>query len=315
LNETAAPWQRTRTPSEANRLFPVVEDIGVPVKGLLVVMLVFAVLIGPVNLVVLSRKKRKLWLFWTVPLISFITCLVVILSMAVTEGWQGRSRIEGLTLLDENSRRASTIGWTAFYSPLLPSGGLHFSPETELSFQNGADGSSYSYRRRRSSGTALTIDWSREQHLSSGWLTPRVPAHFQLRRSEQRRERMTISRVAGGAPEAVNGLGADLTEFWYRDENDLLFHAARIAAGERVALEPAKRAVALGKETLRSVYAGEWSMYATTMKTYGPSLLAPRTYLAFLDSAPFMDEGLPDASVRKTKSVVYGILKEGGSGD
>ncbi|MBP3954703.1 hypothetical protein J8F10_05320 [Gemmata sp. G18] len=314
-SSTAAPWLRTRTPSDANRTFPVVEDIGVPVKGLLALMFVFAIAIGPVNLIILIRKKRKLWLFWTVPLISFVTCLTVFAYMALTEGWQGRSRIEGFTVLDENSRRASTLGWTGFYTPLLPSGGLRFSAETEVSYQNGEDPYSSSYSRRGSSNSALTIDWTREQHLASGWLTPRVPAHFALRKSELRRERMTISKGADGAPEAVNGLGADLSQFWYRDEGGNVFFAEGIPGGGRAALKPLPGAPATaGAKTLRSIYAGDWSTLPDRMKSDGPALLAPRTYLGVMEAAPFVDDGMPGASVRKTRSVVYGILKEGGDG-
>ncbi len=311
-NGTATPWQRVRAPSEANRAFPVVEDVGIPVKGLLVLMLVFVIVIGPVNLLVLARKKRKLWLFWTVPVISFFTCLTVLGYMALTEGWQGRSRVEGFTVLDENSRRASTLGWTGFYTPLLPSGGLHFSPETEVSYQNGEDRYSYS---RRGSGSALTIDWTREQHFASGWLTPRVPAHFALRKSELRRERMTISKGADGSVEAVNGLGADLSEFWYLDEGGNMFRADAIPAGARVTLQPAKRpTVAAGAKGLRGVYTGDWATLPDRVKSEGPAMLAPRTYLGMMESAPFLDDGMPGASVRKTRSLVYGILKEGGDG-
>lgn len=307
---SVTPWLRVRDPSDANRVFPVVEDVGIPVRGLLALMFVFAIVIGPVNFVVLTHKKRKLWLFWTVPLISFITCLTVIAYMAVTEGWKGRSRIEGFTILDENSRRASSLGWTGFYTPLLPSGGLHFSPDTEVNYQNGE----YPHSRRGSSGSALTIDWTRDQHFSSGWLTPRVPAHFALRKSELRRERMTISKGADGL-EAVNGLGADLSEFWYCDETGNLFHADAILAGERANLPPAPRPTSSGGvKSLRSVYAGEWTGLSTKMKVEGPALLAPRTYLGVMEAAPFMDDGMPGASVRKMRSIVYGILKEGGDG-
>ena len=313
-NTTALPWQRARTTSEANRVFPVVDDVGVPVKGLLALMLVFSVVIGPVNLMVLARKKRKLWLFWTVPAISFATCLFVLGYMAITEGWQGRSRVEGFTVLDENTRRASTLGWTGVYTPVLPRGGLHFGAETEVSYQNGDDGYSYS---RRGSGSALTIDWTRDQHLASGWMTPRVPAHFVLRKSELRRERMTITKGADGSVEAANGLGADLSQFWYLDEGGNMFRADAIPAGGRATLTPTIRPPltnVAGEKTLRSVYAGDWSSLPEKMKFDGPAMLAPRTYFGLMDSAPFVDDGLPGASVRKTRSAVYGILKEGGDG-
>ncbi len=318
--ETAAPWQKVREPGEANRAFPVVEDISVPVKGLLALMFVFAIVIGPVNLIVLARKKRKLWLFWTVPTISFVTCLTVIGYMALTEGWQGRSRIEGFTVLDENSRRASSLGWTGFYTPLLPRGGLRFSAETEIAYQNGADPHSYGYgyssRGRRSAGSALSIDWTREQHLESGWLTPRVPAHFAVRKSELRRERMTISKAADGSVEAVNGLGADLSEFWYRDEAGNVFRAEAIPAGGRATLKPAPPAQVATGPVRRFYVSGNWSSLVENLqKGGGPGLLRPRTYFAVMESAPFLDDGMPKASVRRTRSVVFGILKEGGDGN
>ena len=317
---TLTPWQRDRAPAEANRLFPVVEDVGIPVRGLVAVMFAFVILIGPVNLIVLARKKRKLWMFWTVPVVSFFTCLLVLGYMAATEGWQGRARAECFTILDENSRRASTIGWTGFYTPLVPRGGLHFGTDTEVTYQNGQDPyGGYSYRRSSSSGSALSMEWSSEQHLSSGWLTPRVPSHFAVRKSELRRERVAFSRGADGQIEAVNGLGADVETLWYMDEGGNLFRADGIAAGERGTLKPAPlqqsavsaRSVA---PTLRSMYSGDWHNIVDRVKNDGVHLLAPRTYIAVLNAAPFTDEGMPGVSVRKTRSIVYGILKENNDG-
>ena len=106
----------------------------------------------------------------------------------------------------------------------MPRGGLRFGPDTEVAFQNGDDYSGYGPRR---SSSALTIDWTHEQNLSSGWLSPRVPAHFVVRKGEQRRERVTFTRGADGRVEAVNGLGADLTELWYADEAGAVFRATQ----------------------------------------------------------------------------------------
>ena len=57
-----------------------------------------------------------------------------------------------------------------------------------------------------------------------------MPAHFALRKSELRRERMEITKNADGSVEAVNGLGADLSQFWYLDERGNLFRADATAA-------------------------------------------------------------------------------------
>lgn len=302
--------QREFTPVDAHKRFPVVEDVGVPVKGLLALMFVFSVVIGPVNLYFLARRKRKLWQFWTVPLVSFLTCLSVFAYMAITEGWQGRVRMEGFTVLDEHTRRAATIGCAGYYTPLLAGGGLHFSHATEVAYQNGEDRSS-GYSRRRRSGSALTMDWTRDQHLASGWVTPRVPSTFAVRKGETRRERVTVARGADGKPEAVNGLGADITELWYCDEKGTVYRAANVAAGGRAALDVTATQPGAQHTRLREIYLSDWSTVVERARTDRQALLAPRTYLAVLDAAPFLDDAMPGASARKARSVVFGILREG----
>ncbi|HUX00354.1 MAG: hypothetical protein WBD63_02760 [Phycisphaerae bacterium] len=51
--ETLEPWRRIEDVLGAHRKFPVVEDLSVPVRGMMGLMLAFVVLIGPVNLLIL----------------------------------------------------------------------------------------------------------------------------------------------------------------------------------------------------------------------------------------------------------------------
>src|SRR5262249_26021252 len=48
LRQTATPWGQRRSALEANRIFPVVDDIGLPVRGLFVLLVCFGIVIGPV---------------------------------------------------------------------------------------------------------------------------------------------------------------------------------------------------------------------------------------------------------------------------
>jgi hypothetical protein len=311
-SRTLRPWSKTQSAGQANVAFPIVDDIGVPVTGLLTLMFVFSIAAGPITLFVLARRGRKLWLFWIVPLISAATCLTVFGYMAVSEGWSGRSRIVGITILDENTRRASSLGWSAFYTPLSAGGGLHFSPNTEVNFQNG-DEDVYRYRRRGSSAASLSIDWTGEQHLASGWMSPRVPAHFIVRKSELRRERITFSRGPDGRPEAVNGLGVDLADLWYADESGQVFHAQNVAAGAKISLDPVEKLTSkTALKSLGDIYTSDWLKIVKEATAAGPALLKPRTYLAAMESAPFFDEGLLNAKSRRAQSIVIGIIKEGG---
>src|SRR5205085_10307058 len=138
-------------------------------------MLGFAVPIGPVNMIVLARKNRRLWLLWTVPAISLVTCLAVFGYMLAAEGWQGHRRVAALTRPDGPSHRATTLAWAGFYSPLTPGDGLHFSQDTEVAPQSATE-----FRYGRRGGNAHTLDWGQDQHLARGWVQPRVPAHFML---------------------------------------------------------------------------------------------------------------------------------------
>jgi hypothetical protein len=306
-SQTASPWQQAgRSLTELNNTFPVVDDIGVPVRGLFVLMIAFSVALGPVNLTVLGRKKKRIWMLWTVPLISFVTCVLVFGYMIVSEGWQGRARLTALTILDENERRATTLGRMAFYTPLTPGDGLHFKPDTEVTAMGVIGG--------EGGGSACTVDWTNDQHLARGWVSARVPAHFALRKSEVARQRVTIGRSADGNLTAVNGLGADVKKLLYADEKGQVYSAGPIAAGQQATLKPEDKGLPAEALTPREKVfkEGNWAN-ALALVTQSPrGLLVRRSYVAQIDSVPFFEgEGLRGARVYAASSLVLGILREG----
>jgi hypothetical protein len=105
-------------------------EASVPVKGLFVLVLLFTVGIGPVNIWILSRYRKRIWLWWNVPAVSLLTCLAVFGYAVFAEGWTPRGKIASLTLLDERCHRATTIGVVSYYCPLTPSAGLRFGVDT-----------------------------------------------------------------------------------------------------------------------------------------------------------------------------------------
>lgn len=223
--KTATPWQSQLSVAEANNRFPVVDDFGVPVRGLFLLMFVFAIVIGPINLFALSRKRRRIWMLWTVPVISLTTCFTVFLYATFAEGWNRYIRTEGVTILDQRINRATSIGWTAFYSALTPGDGLRFGYETELTSQTFA-----------ATPIPRSVDWTHDQHLARGWIAARVPAHFKVRKTEMRRERITVRREENSRLGIVNGLGADIDEFWLADRDGTVYSGSKIQAGSEAEL-------------------------------------------------------------------------------
>ncbi len=306
------PFREGRDIEEANSLFPVIEDLEVPVQGLFLLILLFAIGIGPVNLIVLAKFRKRIWMLWTVPAISLVTCAAVFGYATFAEGWRGHRRTETLTILDQTTHRATTIGWTAFYSPLTPGGGLRFGYETELNPQLYAG-----WRGGR--GSSRTVDWTNGQHLASGWVSARVPAHFMVRRSQTRRERIVVRRSGTGLV-AVNGLGADIEKLYVADGDGKVYLAQNVIKGAEASLAPmpgAKRvkgpttgsAGGIAQAgTLRSAYATNWTGNVDAFIHSPTKYLRPGTYIALLDGTPFIAEGLEGAKARKCRSVVYGIM-------
>lgn len=288
-------WPEKKTVGAANTALPVVDQVGVPIRGFFILMLLFSCAIGPVNLILLSRAKRRIWMLVTVPAISLVTALAVCGYALVREGTDRWTRVRVVTVLDEEAHRAASVGWIAFYSPLTPSGGLHFSADTELTLEATAGGG----------GESPSIDWTDGQHLDSGWLAARVPAHFRVRKVESRRERLPVSFGARG-PEVVNGLGARITRLsWQAPDGAVYTAGAPIEAGARAVLarrtEPLRGAIG----ALRTGYAGDWLSLAEMVTTRPDVALAPGGYVAVLDGSPFLEPGLAARS-RGLETTVIG---------
>jgi hypothetical protein len=304
--QTAQAFPATRHLLHSNERLPVIDDIGIPVRGLFILILVFVIVIGPLNLWVLTRLKRRMWMLWTVPAISFLTCLLVFGYMLIAEGWRGNRRTVALTVLDESTHRATTVGWVGYYTPMTPGDGLHFSSDTELSLMRGEE-----------LRASCTVDWSRDQHLVSGWVPARVPAHFMFRKSEAaRRERVVFERGNDGSASAANQLGADVKRLWYADEQGRVWSADAIPAGGRVTLRDTGRTLPQdagpgGRKKLRDPYAADWLHSVDQLLADPDQYLAPGRYVAELEDSPFADKGLESAQPRKCKAVVLGIRGEG----
>jgi hypothetical protein len=302
-SQTSAAMQSAQSAPDANRAFPVAENVETPVRPLFFLMLIFAVLIGPVNLYLLARTRRRLWMLWTVPGIALVTCAAVFGTLLAVEGWHAQVRTEGITLLDEAGGRASTIGWAAFYAPITPRGGLHFSPDTELEPQ--VAGSSFR-------GTARSLEWTdHDQHLTSGWVTARMPAHFRVRKSETgRREHLAMSRGPEGSLSVTNHLGANLRQLWLADAAGRIYTASAVPSDGTTRLEPVVLSARGQPDGLRRLFGSDWTRLYATLTASPEEYLLPGCYLAALDGSPFLEAGLDGVRNPVTDMVVYGIQKE-----
>ena len=303
------------------------QKLRVPLRGLFVVVLVFAVGIGPVNLYLLSRRGNRMWLWWNVPAISVVTCLGIFAYSIVSEGFTGRMRASTLTVLDENSHRAATIGYLSLYSPFTPSGGLRFGYQTEVT--------AIPRDVYDQAGRARTVDWTDCQQLDSGWIVARAPANFLLRRNEDRRERINVHGESDGSLKAVNALGVNVKRLYLRvspqprnagvggpgSAGGMYYLSDLPAGGEgRLEILQGHDKPPPSPEVMRQFFTDNWSVALRQLREQPADFVMPGCYVAICERSPFTDTPLPGAMDEEGTAVVYGISAwqarpAGGGGD
>jgi hypothetical protein len=302
LRQRVGYWQSLpRDEEQANQSLQIVGSLKISPRGIVIIMLLFIIAIGPVNIIVLNRLKRRTWMLWTIPVISLVTTGLVFVYSLLREGITPDARIASITLIDQNTHHAATIGGTAFYCPLTPGGGLNYEYGTELTPLVSNE-----------SGTSREMDWSQSQHLQHGWVAARVPAFFHVRKSGTARERLELENDNGNL-QIVNGLGAGIKSLWLADSRKRLYRAEKIPAGARAVLTWDKTSEQPGSQAGPAALLENQSFatHEETLEGTAQRFLSPGTYIAILDSNPFIENGLGTAAksgrTRQT-AIVYGVL-------
>lgn len=300
---SSAPWALAFDPRGVHSLLPVLDEVRVPVRGIFLVVVAFAILIGPVNLFVLGRRGRRIWLLWTVPAAALAACLAIFLYTLFDEGLLRVHRSAGLTILDERTHRAVTFAWTGYYSTLTPGAGLRFAPDVEatpvLESTYGPAGPGF-----------RTLDQTDGHHFVSGWVQARLPAYFMVRRNALRRERLRLRRAADGGLEATNGLGVEITALHVADADGKVYVAGRVAAGATERLTGPRGDAGGRPPSLRDLYARELPSRLQRLEEEPAAYLRPGTYLAVLAGDPFLEPGLDGLRDVRREALVYGFLEE-----
>ena len=184
-------------------------------------------------------------------------------------------RVVSLTHLDQQTGRAATIGWTAYYSPLKNADELRFDENTELT--------------PLAFGSELvgSVDWTDGQRLTGGWVPAGVPRHFKLRKNEDRPEHIELKKE-GGALKVVNRLGARVKSFWYADDEGKVYQAADIPNGAESVLTETN-GVKIGLKKLRDVYVSQdWVAKIEAVRASPAAYLQLGQYFAELEENAFV---------------------------
>ena len=250
-------------------------------------LVIFAAVIGPVNLFLFAPVGRRHRLFWTTPALALLGGLLLVGVIFFQDGTGGSGRRSTLVVLLPGQNQAAVFQEQAARTGFLPRRSFALDDDTLLApLALGPEG------MRFGSGQNLA---SREAGEASGdWFRSRAGQAHGLRRLAPTRGRVEIAGAApDGAPIVESSLATVLREFVLQDAAGKLWFTRELAPGRRLALEAPPRGAALDSATLNgssallraygaaaSPVTGRWSAYG------GATDLAP---IATLGSVRWAD--------------------------
>jgi len=215
---------RAFNPSALFLTLPSVEIPAISFAVVIFALLAYILIVGPGNYWWLNKKKKSvLLLLFTVPAISLTFVAVVIVFVALFEGWYSRASVVGVTFLDQTESRAYTRAAVNLYAP-VPVRKLTFDTSDTVSFTR--------------TGT-IDVALGRDQ-VVTGANRARVPLTYGISRAEKRLEQLRVSRTADGEVAVMNGLGAPVKIRALHDPSGRFWTSGDsvVAPGATLALHP-----------------------------------------------------------------------------
>jgi hypothetical protein len=208
-----------------------------------VLLVIFAILVAPVNLFYFARAGRRHRLFITTPIISVVTCLLIIVMILFTDGVGGRgvraliadlqpSREEmRLYLTQEQISRTGVMVKTGFSSDLID--------DINPVRLTGSNFNAFPPTGNRSTSYEISGD-----DFSGGFFPSRTEQGFVLRSAEPTRSRIELIAPATefAAPQLTSNLPLSITGFYYLDHRGQAWHSLPekvIEPGQKIPLEKA----------------------------------------------------------------------------
>ena len=261
----------------------------VPVGRFLLIISLFTLLIGPGS-VWIARKRGPAVLLATIPATALVTCVVILGSSLLLDGFTVHGASYGYTLLDRDRNRAITVGLTAWYANLAPRSASYDASTGLIAPQRGGE------------PTSIDVDWSDGARYRSGFIPSRTYREWGVVSVEPTRARLVVKRKGDGVV-LQNALGMKLKAVWVR-VGDELFVARDVRDGAEVSLAPDQMVdeTALELPARQRFVESQWR----------PLVMAPLSdgqFLASVEGAGFVATGGVAMNLHEGKHVVRGEVE------
>ncbi len=204
-----------------------------------ILLLIFAILVAPVNLFVFAKKGRRHRLFITTPIISLAACVILIAAIFLMDGVGGTGLRAIFADLQpgRNEMRLYTTQEQISRTGVMIKQGF----ETEIPYDiNPVDLPSSTYNPFSRSGSQSTLYEIANTTYQGGFFRSRSEQGFSIRAASSTRSRIENAGFNDGIPVLTSALDTGLSELLYRDENGrtwTLPENTTVASGSKIPLQ------------------------------------------------------------------------------
>ncbi len=287
-----------------------------PLSRFLVIILAFVLAIGPGSIWVARRRGPTAVLF-TVPIIAFITCTLIIGYSAIAEGFQAHRASYSFTLLDAPRNRAFTAGLNAYYANIATTAAA-FPASTTLVVPW------FEYVEH----PTPEMDWTEGLKLGTSFMPARKYREWGFVSTAPARARLQVRRKASDWV-VMNALGHRVDAVSVNLDG-ALYAASNIANGAEAALRPSTAALpaltALRKAAAPPLTSGmnqadstpddpyasinSTARFDPKLETLFASTLKPNEFCARIAGDGFMNTGGVATQLHDGQHLVRGALTQ-----
>jgi hypothetical protein len=265
---------------------------GIPARAFFFILVVFSVLIGPVNYWLLWRSRRQVLLVLTTPLIAAVFILVLGGYVLAGEGVGVRGRAVSFTMLDQVRKHASTRASVSLYAAgMAPAGGLRFA-RNEAVFPLGATG--------EGTRDTLVMDLTETQRFAAGLINARSPTNLETISYRAARERLNFSHTTSGVT-VMNGLDATIRMLIHRSGDAVHQLTTSLSPGQTATLVPRQPSA---DELPAGLPLGLSKRFEHLLRNPPDG-----SFLAIVDRSPFWNPGVAAVDERGSFHVVFGWIE------
>ena len=270
---------------------------------LILILISFGILVGPINLFVFAKAGQRHRLFITTPIIALAASLLLIILIIIQDGFGGQGqRIQLIEVrADGGENKAYVWQEQVARTGVLLSGAFETSSPTYISplpiapsrfsrvTRNNNGGASNYSAQHGSTGLAASGDYFQSRSVHGHYLESVVPT----------RGRMTI-KSNQRAPVLNSSFNYKINNLIYTDENGQTWQAANIAAGDSIKLTPSNPV-----DDIKLIHQNHTNMTAKLRNKLDALSKRKNHFVAFTHDAPAINT-LDSIKWTQTESVITG---------